>query len=356
MTLSSPVSKKRIRELVPSQGPLKSTWHRHPDKHGWGVYHWMAHLLDLDPLPASSTATVPDPNDAIPVWDTATAHFYIWTRFLLAFGLQWLYTRYTQHNWSRGINLVYWATYTSLFGINVLHSTRRVAQKIGYLQPHRNRDGIPDHRVREVMQSLIFTALLRPAAATWFIYDPLASPSLSVWLPLLIPAFAIGVDFWFYWYHRAMHEIGWLWRFHKTHHLAKLPTPILTLYADSVQELFDILVIPILSYLTISMVLPFGYYDWMVCWSYVEVLELIGHSGIRCAGTSPAFDLLPLARLDMDIVVEDHDLHHSQGWKKSGNYGKQTRIFDQLFGTVLPRVETLNHLIDPSAKVAFPAY
>ncbi|KAI3476537.1 hypothetical protein L1887_61869 [Cichorium endivia] len=80
------------------------------------------------------------------------------------------------------------------------------------------------------------------------------------------------------------------------------------------------------------------------------MLELMGHSGIRCAGTSPAFDCLPLAKLDMDIVIEDHDLHHSNGWKKSGNYGKQTRIFDKLFGTVMPRVEMLDHLIDSSDK------
>jgi sterol desaturase/sphingolipid hydroxylase (fatty acid hydroxylase superfamily) len=40
----------------------------------------------------------------------------------------------------------------------------------------------------------------------------------------------------------------------------------------------------------------------------------------------------------MELCVEDHDLHHRLG--KSGmNYGKQTRIFDRIFGTTSERVE-----------------
>ena len=40
----------------------------------------------------------------------------------------------------------------------------------------------------------------------------------------------------------------------------------------------------------------------------------------------------------MELCIEDHDLHHRLG--KSGmNYGKQTRIFDRIFGTISRRVE-----------------
>ncbi|ETS61958.1 hypothetical protein PaG_03506 [Moesziomyces aphidis] len=340
----------------PSQGPLKSTWHRQDDKHGWGFFHWLIHLIDIDPLPPASTTIVHDKDDPIPVWSNLSAHLFIWPRFGAAFALQYAYAHFTGHNFGLLTNMLFWGTYVALYGINVIRSTRTVAQRIGFLQPHKSRDGIPDHRVREVLQSLAMTGFLRPVAATLLCYDPSQDMTLSPWLPVLIPVFAIAVDFWFYWYHRAMHESETLWRFHRTHHTAKLPTTVLSLYADSVQEWGDVLVIPLLAHLTVRLVLPMGFHDWMLCWSYVEMLELMGHSGIRCAGTSPAFDCLPLAKLDMDIVIEDHDLHHSNGWKKSGNYGKQTRIFDKLFGTVMPRVEMLDHLIDTSDKVWFPQW
>lgn len=41
----------------------------------------------------------------------------------------------------------------------------------------------------------------------------------------------------------------------------------------------------------------------------------------------------------MELVIEDHDLHHRRGWKQSHNYGKQTRVWDRVFGTTIPRVE-----------------
>jgi sterol desaturase/sphingolipid hydroxylase (fatty acid hydroxylase superfamily) len=41
----------------------------------------------------------------------------------------------------------------------------------------------------------------------------------------------------------------------------------------------------------------------------------------------------------MELAVEDHDLHHRFG-KSGRNYGKQTRIWDRVFGTIGERVET----------------
>ncbi|KAJ9480394.1 putative sphingosine hydroxylase [Pseudozyma hubeiensis] len=340
----------------PSQGPLKSTWHRQDNTKGWGLYHWLVHTIDIDPLPPSSTTIVHDKNDSIPVWNNLSAHLFILLRFGAAFAVQYAYTHLTGRNFTSLVNMLFWGAYTSLYGINVIHSTRRVAGEVGFLQPNKARDGIPDHRVGEVLRSLAMTGILRPVAATLLCYNPSDAMRVSPWLPVLIPAFSIAVDFWFYWYHRLMHESESLWKFHRTHHTAKLPTTVLALYADGVQEWFDVLVIPMLAHFTVKTVLPMGFYDWMLCWSYVELLELMGHSGIRCAGTAPAFDYLPLRRLDMDIVIEDHDLHHSKGWKTSGNYGKQTRIFDKLFGTVMPRVEMLEHLIDTGDKVWFPQW
>ncbi|KAI3476536.1 hypothetical protein L1887_61868 [Cichorium endivia] len=156
----------------PSQGPLKSTWHRQDDKHGWGFFHWLIHLIDIDPLPPASTTIVHDKDDPIPVWSNLSAHVFIWPRFGAAFALQYAYAHFTGHNFGLLTNMLFWGTYVALYGINVIHSTRTVAQRIGFLQPHKSRDGIPDHRVREVLQSLALTGFLRPVAATLLCYDP----------------------------------------------------------------------------------------------------------------------------------------------------------------------------------------
>jgi sterol desaturase/sphingolipid hydroxylase (fatty acid hydroxylase superfamily) len=48
----------------------------------------------------------------------------------------------------------------------------------------------------------------------------------------------------------------------------------------------------------------------------------------------------------MELCVEDHDLHHRQGWRKSHNYGKQTRVWDRLFGTCGTRIESVPDNVD----------
>lgn len=356
-TAAPAATKKQPRTpqpIRPSQGPLKSTWHTKDQKPTWGLYKWLIHIFGIDPIPENTTAVIHEKDDSVPVWNNAQLHLWIAMRVFPAVGIQWLYTKYTGSNFHPVANALYWGVYVSLLGANLLNVLRSLATKVGYLQPQASRDGIPDVRVTQVVNSLLMTAFFRPAAATFVIYNKNEPVTLSPWLPLMIPAFSLAVDFWFYWYHRIMHESDLLWKFHRTHHTAKHPTPILSLYADMEQEWFDVLFIPLLAYFTLRPIFAMSYFDWMVCWTHVIFIELIGHSGLRISGTAPAFDLLPMKRFDVDLVIEDHDTHHSRGWKKSGNYGKQTRVWDKLFGTVLPRVETLDHLIDHSDKVGLP--
>jgi sterol desaturase/sphingolipid hydroxylase (fatty acid hydroxylase superfamily) len=42
----------------------------------------------------------------------------------------------------------------------------------------------------------------------------------SGWTGLLLDLLLL--DFWIYWWHRANHEVPWLWRFHEVHHLDEL--------------------------------------------------------------------------------------------------------------------------------------
>jgi sterol desaturase/sphingolipid hydroxylase (fatty acid hydroxylase superfamily) len=64
---------------------------------------------------------------------------------------------------------------------------------------------------------------------------------------------------------------------------------------------------------------------------------MLGHSGIRSHWTHPI--LWILRPIGAELTVEDHDQHHYLG--KSGvNYGKQSRFWDKMFGTIGPRIET----------------
>ncbi|KAG6014635.1 hypothetical protein E4U41_004795, partial [Claviceps citrina] len=56
------------------------------------------------------------------------------------------------------------------------------------------------------------------------------------------------------------------------------------------------------------------------------------------------------------LVVEDHDLHHRQGWRASGNYGKQTRLWDRVFGTCMDRVETNVENVDFANPATMPIF
>lgn len=205
----------------------------------------------------------------------------------------------------------------------------------------------------------------------------LAPSSINLyWLPLEVGLYGIILDFWFYWYHRVMHDNDTLWKYHRTHHLTKHPNPLLTLYADSEQEIFDIAVIPLVSlffpYSSTSNVLttcqqmtwgtmklmgmPMGYYEWWICYQYVVFSELIGHSGLRVLASPPSTLTWLLRMTGTELVIEDHDLHHRQGWKKAANYGKQTRLWDVIFGTSRDRIENIQDNIDYDTRVNLPLF
>ena len=67
------------------------------------------------------------------------------------------------------------------------------------------------------------------------------------WLPLESGLYGITLDLWFYRYYHLMHDVGALWKYHRTHHLTEHPDILLALYADTEQKIFDIAIIPQLT-------------------------------------------------------------------------------------------------------------
>ena len=154
-----------------------------------------------------------------------------------------------------------------------------------------------------------------------------------------------------------MHEFEFLWRFHRTHHLTKHPNPLLTLYADAEQEVMDIVGIPLMTWFTMKALgMPMGFYEWWICYMYVAWSELIGHSGLRIYIVPPSTVSWLLRWTGTELAVEDHDLHHRRGWKKSCNYGKQTKLWDVVFGTAGERIESVEQNLDFELAVEMPLF
>ncbi|KAL8290350.1 hypothetical protein RQP46_002608 [Phenoliferia psychrophenolica] len=71
---------------------------------------------------------------------------------------------------------------------------------------------------------------------------------------------------------------------------------------------------------------------------YTAHVEVLGHTGIR-AHWGPPITGPVLALFGLDATIEDHDLHHRYG-KSGRNFGKQSILWDHIFGTTTPREET----------------
>jgi sterol desaturase/sphingolipid hydroxylase (fatty acid hydroxylase superfamily) len=145
----------------------------------------------------------------------------------------------------------------------------------------------------------------------------------------------IALDFFFYSYHHTIHTVPFLWKIHSLHHCTKHPTVLQSILAGDIQELIEIFFIPFAA----SLVVPLTAHKFWIAQCVLIYMEAGGHLGIRAYW--PHVILYEVLRsFRMELCIEDHDLHHRYG--KSGmSYGKQTRIFDRLFGTLCERIESV---------------
>ncbi|RBA22455.1 hypothetical protein FPRO05_00802 [Fusarium proliferatum] len=338
---------------------MKSTWRR-TDKNNWTWSHWFFEILGIHHVALDKDVPVHQKRDKVPYTPEWQLHRWVLVHALVPMAIQHAYVLYTGQNLTPLQAFLFYSLAFKVTAVHQLHALRRVGHQTGFLDGDvHERDGVPDVGVTKVVKSLIATSSFRPIFTVFLSYRTAQAPSSIswVWLPLEIGLYGIVLDFWFYWYHRLMHEVGSLWKYHRTHHLTKHPNPLLTLYADFEQEIFDIAVIPLATYFSLKfMGLPMGFYEWWICHQYIMFTELGGHSGLRVY-TSPPGTLSWLLRLlDAELVIEDHDLHHRKGWKASGNYGKQTRLWDKIFGTCIDRIELKDSNMDWETTVDLPIF
>ncbi|KAB8343231.1 hypothetical protein FH972_022821 [Carpinus fangiana] len=337
---------------------MKSTW-RKGDKKQWTIFHWLYEILDIQPSYLDKDPPVHDKKDKVPFVPAWLMHRWILYHAGVPLVLHQLYA-YFYGNMGPITTVIYYSTVFKLIGIHQLKMLRRVGYKYGFLDGDKHeRDGIPDIGVMNVALSLVATVVFRMILAVVLSYNVSQTPLQMNWLalPVEIGLYGVVLDFWFYWYHRVMHQFDNMWKYHRTHHLTKHPNPLLTLYADPEQEFFDIIGIPLLTWLSLRAIgLPMSFYEWWLCHQYVVFSELTGHSGVRVHAETPS-PVTPLLKMfDAELVIEDHDLHHRKGWRKSHNYGKQTRLWDRIFGTCTDRIESVKENVDYENTCEFPLY
>jgi len=326
---------------------MKSTW-RDTGK-GWSLPHWVMEIANLHPTRSAQKPAVHAKTDKMGYLPELQGHIWV-----LAHAL-WPLVVHQAFIWVFGGNLNVPAAfiwYTIAYHVNAIHELyllRHLGTVHGFLDGDKHdRDQVPDVSVRKVMDSLTATATYRPLFTVMFAYRTSQAPlTLSPWIIAEVGMYGLILDFWFYWYHRCMHEFDGLWKFHRTHHLTKHPTPLLSLYADWEQEIFDVAVVPLLTYGSMKLMgFPMGFYDWWICHQYIVFTELWGHSGVRLWVTPPSTNAWFLNLIGAELCTEDHDLHHRQGWRSSANYGKQTRFWDKLFNTCGKRIESIENVVD----------
>ena len=336
---------------------IKSTW-RESDRSTWTVHHWFYEVLGIHPVDLDREVPIHKKEDKVPYTPEWQMHRWVIVHAVWPILLHHLYVRYTGYNLSA---LQAFFLYSIAFKVNAIHeihALRNIGHVVGFFDGDvHERDGVPDVGVAKVIRSLLSTSTFRPVFTVFLSYRVAQAPEHMnwYWLPLEVGLYGIILDFWFYWYHRLMHEVGSLWNFHRTHHLTKHPNPLLTLYADLEQEIFDIAGIPLATYFSMkAMGFPMGFYEWWICHQFVVFAELAGHSGLRVHAEPPNPFTFLLRWFDCELVIEDHDMHHRKGWKSSGNYGKQTRLWDRIFGTVKERVECNLTNVDWDTPVDMP--
>jgi sterol desaturase/sphingolipid hydroxylase (fatty acid hydroxylase superfamily) len=340
MTAATQKGGEDYRQFSRAPASKPATWHTKPSSDWDGAQKFIMHLNALQDPPNSERPPVHAKTDPVPVYPVWRQHAWILPRLLPPLIAHRIFMELT--GWSVHPAIAFPFYLISLVAFLKPHVgvLRRMGKAYGFFDGKHERDGVPDEHSWKVLKSVISTLALRPLIAVFFVYDRNEKPSVSWQTPFDVVAFTLAVDMFFYGYHRAMHEVPWLWQLHRLHHTTKHPNVLLSAYADEIQEVFDMIVIPWLAYL----VVPQSFTSWYIAMGYMIYTEAAGHSGVRLYWQIPT--TFWLRWFGCELALESHDLHHQQGYRSSGDYGKQSRLWDGIFGTMRPRVESFEENLD----------
>lgn len=347
-----------------NQHNMTADW-QSKDPSTWNGWQKFIHIMDITPIYPDKPVPVFPKTAKMPFMSQWSQHLWIVVFATIPLLIHQAYVSYTGQPLGKiAVFLLYNGAYT-VTAIREVRMLRKLTYLLGCLDGDvADRDGISNDGAKKMIGEMHKTAGFRVLLATLIAYNNTMSPldffsKPESWAPFLLKLSLYGVtlDFWFYTYHRACHEVPWLWKYHRTHHLNKHPTAVHSAFADDEQEIIEMLIVPFLTYAVLWAVgLKMNFYEWWFCYEYVTFSEIFGHSGLRVYGHVPSPITPLLALFGMELVLEDHDLHHRRGWKKSFNYGKQTRVWDRLFSTCADRIEAKPDNVDYSKTISFPFF
>lgn len=140
----------------------------------------------------------------------------------------------------------------------------------------------------------------------------------------------ILLDFAIYWWHRASHEIPFLWRFHEVHHLDRFLD-----VSSAVRFHFGEVILSALARGVVVIVLDIPLISVLIFDSMVLLGAAFQHSNVK----------LPKgvdARLRRVVVTPDHHWvhHHRVRADTDSNYGTVFTLWDRLFGSFSRTIRT----------------
>ncbi|WFD21137.1 hypothetical protein MCAP1_003394 [Malassezia caprae] len=309
------------------------------------VQRILVHSAFLAPSPR--TTSFPQPTGKVPVVREWQMHRAIFPWAFAPVLMRWALQHYVQWTVPSIVMYLFLAVYYTIYVGRHLTMLHDLSCQYGFFDGGAVRDRISTDMAPRVLYEAVLATLLRPLVLIAFTYDQHKTMEVSPWLPVKLFFFTLIADFVYYWMHRATHEFDTLWHLHRLHHTLKHPSPSLLGFADGPQEIFDIIGTMTLAYL----VYPMSFDEMQIWLTYLITMEASGHSGVRVFMPG-CLTSTPLRFWDCDLALEDHDLHHRHGWRVSFNYGKQSRLWDAIFGTQLERVEGTKNNLDWSAHVA----
>ena len=262
---------------------MYSSWQSKPQSEWTFSQRVLARLDVLPNMPGQKAAPIKKIGDPIPVWTMSSQAMIAIPWTVPPIALHWAYMKFTGNTVHPvAAYLLYTAAY-NLLSLFTTQKTNKMGLKYGFFDSAVKRDGVPDARTDYVLFEVLKVVLLRPLLGLILAYNREEVPSISILFPLKLAAFSMVLDFFFYTYHRAMHEVDFLWRFHSLHHRTKHPVSLLSAFADWEQEIVDAFGVPALTYLVMMNVpyLTVNYFEAFACMMFIVTAESGGHSGAR---------------------------------------------------------------------------
>ncbi|MFP5520394.1 MAG: sterol desaturase family protein [Bdellovibrionia bacterium] len=164
--------------------------------------------------------------------------------------------------------------------------------------------------------------------------DTLDLPTSSLYIGIFSLAVFVWDDFLRFIHHYLMHKIPLLWEFHKTHHNARVLTPITLFRAHPIESVIAVLRNS-LSLGVASGIFVYTFGSTMTVWT------ILGVNGIgfifNLVGANLRHSHIPLGfGIFENIIISpiQHQIHHSRKTEHyDKNFGVTLAIWDKLFGT-----------------------